>query len=338
MPLGATKADWLSVVGEKERDFKANETHPITIRIQPPAGTAPGKYSCRLNMIAVHDPERDFTEGAELTFEVKGTTPPPPTNWTLIVTLLVVGLVLVGGAITVFLLLPKKLAIPNVVGKPSLEASNLLASAQFTVTLEEDVTGTNRAGTVFTQSPLGGQKAKAGSTIVLTAEGQPITVKVPDVLGMPVSKVKELIEGKGLKHAVVGDRVTPQNPPPAGTIVAATPAPGSLVELGATLNFTVEAPSVEVPDVRQNLALSVAINRLAEKRLAAGRIDQQIVSDVRLVNLVVGQDPPPGTRVKTEDKVVLRIGVVRRISPIEWDRLIKVSPHILKATPAVIPR
>src|ERR1041385_7824473 len=63
LPLGATKAEWLDLDGERERNFSPNESHQITVRIHPGQGSAAGKYSFRLNMISVQDPEEDFTEG-----------------------------------------------------------------------------------------------------------------------------------------------------------------------------------------------------------------------------------------------------------------------------------
>lgn len=335
LPLGATKAEWLGHAGEKERNFGPNESHQFTVRIQLPPGSQAGKYSFRLNMVAVQNPEEDFTEGPEVSYEAKATeSAPAPKPFPIWIIFVILGLVVVAGAVAVVLLLPKKIAVPDVTQKPILEASNALVAAKFAVEIKEDVTRTNGAGTVFAQSPAAGGKAKAGAKIELTVEGQPVTVAVPDVLGMPVGKVKSIFDAKDLKHSIGEERITQKNPPPAGTIVEVTPKVGALVDLGSTVKVTVEAPSVEVPDVRGGLQLSVAMNRLNDAKLSPGRTEQQVTTDASRVNMVIGQEPAPGIRVKPDDKVNLKIGVLRVFNPRDWSVYMNTNA-ILKTTPFI---
>src|SRR5262249_32281641 len=74
VPLGSAKADWLSLEGEQERNFAKGEAHQLTVRIAVPSGTSVRKYSFRLNIISVENPDDEFTEGPSVSFEVKELT------------------------------------------------------------------------------------------------------------------------------------------------------------------------------------------------------------------------------------------------------------------------
>lgn len=110
VPLGAARADWLSINGEPERSFSPNEAHQFAVRLAAPAGTPPGKYSCRLNMMSVQNPDDDFAEGPALNFELSTAGPKPPEPkpmkwlfWVILAVVLLAG----GGAAAFFLMKPK---------------------------------------------------------------------------------------------------------------------------------------------------------------------------------------------------------------------------------------
>lgn len=72
-----------------------------------PSGTPPGKYSCRLNMMSVQNPDDDFAEGPQITFELTGIIkpPPPPSRAWLFWVLL--GLFVIGGTVAALFLMKK---------------------------------------------------------------------------------------------------------------------------------------------------------------------------------------------------------------------------------------
>src|SRR6476660_3422523 len=130
VPLGSAKAAWLSLEGEQERNFAKGEAHQLTVHIAVPPGTAVGKYSFRLNIISVENPDDEFTEGPSVSFEVKELAPAaPPARkfpWWIVA---IAGVVVVGGGLITWLLLPQKVTVPDVVGKSLEEAEKSLKDA-----------------------------------------------------------------------------------------------------------------------------------------------------------------------------------------------------------------
>ena len=58
----AAQQGWLSVVGDGERDFPANGTHQIAVKVAAPPGSPAGKFSFRLDMVSAQNPDEDFAE------------------------------------------------------------------------------------------------------------------------------------------------------------------------------------------------------------------------------------------------------------------------------------
>ena len=99
VPQNPAIADWLKITGDAERDLAIAGTQQYTAQVSvPPKGTA-GNYTFRLDMVAVDNPDEDFTQGPTVTFQA-----PPPIEggfpwWILLVALAL--LVLVGGGAAV---------------------------------------------------------------------------------------------------------------------------------------------------------------------------------------------------------------------------------------------
>src|SRR6478672_10062292 len=153
--VGATKAAWLSLEGEQERNFAKGEAHQLTVHIAVPPGTPVGKYSFRLNIISVENPDDEFTEGPSVSFEVKELAPAaPPARkfpWWIVA---VAGVLVLGGGLITWLLIPQKVTIPDVVGKPYKEAVNDLSAVKLKpAAKEEKVSGTQKPGIVIEQNP-----------------------------------------------------------------------------------------------------------------------------------------------------------------------------------------
>jgi hypothetical protein len=71
IPLGSTKDEWLSLGGEVERDFPIDGVHQFVAKVAPPPGTPAGRYTFRLDVVSVRNPDEDFAEGPTVGFEVK---------------------------------------------------------------------------------------------------------------------------------------------------------------------------------------------------------------------------------------------------------------------------
>ena len=60
---GASKDEWFTIDGNRERSFGGNETQTATVRVSFPPDTPAGEYPFRLRAIAVNDPDNDHAEG-----------------------------------------------------------------------------------------------------------------------------------------------------------------------------------------------------------------------------------------------------------------------------------
>jgi hypothetical protein len=75
---GSTDPRWLALAGQPESDFTGGATHVFTVDITVPAAVAQGTYAFRLDVVAVANPDEDYTEGPTVTFAVGVDKPKPP--------------------------------------------------------------------------------------------------------------------------------------------------------------------------------------------------------------------------------------------------------------------
>lgn len=106
-----------------------------------------------------------------------------------------------------------RVSVPDVFGFPIEEAREILEDEGFEVEQIEEYSGTYPPGVVIAQDPGGGQKVRAGSTILLVVstndrseKGQdkdPDTNTVPDVLGLSEQGAESRLEQAGFKVEVI---------------------------------------------------------------------------------------------------------------------------------------
>ena len=69
---GASKAEWFSIDGDRERTFAAGETQTATVRVSFPPDAPAGDYPFRLRAVAINDPDNDHAEGPVTTARLAG--------------------------------------------------------------------------------------------------------------------------------------------------------------------------------------------------------------------------------------------------------------------------
>lgn len=69
---GASKAEWFTIDGDRERTFGPGETQTATIRVSFPPDTPAGDYPFRLRAVAINDPDNDHAEGPATTAKLAG--------------------------------------------------------------------------------------------------------------------------------------------------------------------------------------------------------------------------------------------------------------------------
>src|SRR5262249_37671805 len=175
VPLGSAKAAWLSLEGEQERNFAKGEAHQLTVHIAVPPGTPVGKYSFRLNIISVENPDDEFTEGPSVSFEVKEVTvaqaPARKFPWWIVA---VAGVLVLGGGLITWLLIPQKIPVPDivVVGKDINKAKVLLQDAKLRLRTEPK-SGGKEPGTIVDQNPKKDERVAPGTIITAFVEPEP---------------------------------------------------------------------------------------------------------------------------------------------------------------------
>lgn len=183
---GDGKAEWYTVQGEPERAVAAGETHTVTVVAKIPGATPPGQHRMKLRAINVNDPDNDSTDSTAATVtipaaEKKEEKPKKPFPWWI---LAVVGgvLVLVIGAIVAIMVINGGAKVPDVVGKPYLEAKAALAEEGYeTTTRTDQQTGDKPPETVLAQAPAAGTKLKDSEPVALTV-AVPMPVVEPPVV------------------------------------------------------------------------------------------------------------------------------------------------------------
>jgi eukaryotic-like serine/threonine-protein kinase len=225
VPTGSTKEGWLTLDGAHERKFAKGEAHQFTARISVPPGTPAGKYAFRLNIISVENPDEDFTEGPSVSFEVKelapAATPPRKFPWWIVA---VAAVVILGAGLITWLLIPTKVAVPNLVGTSYEQAVKHLEAAKLKLARKETkTTGTQKPDIVIEQSPKANDLLPVGSGVTLVVEGTPQTISVPKIVGESVEEAKELLTD--LVYEQVGEKITGKFSP--GVVVEQNPARGT---------------------------------------------------------------------------------------------------------------
>ncbi|MCL6516422.1 Stk1 family PASTA domain-containing Ser/Thr kinase [Alicyclobacillus sp.] len=131
-------------------------------------------------------------------------------------------------------------------------------------------------------------------------------VKVPDVRGKTVAQAETILHQAGFNQI---DEQQGVNASPAGTVYDQDPSGNTEVKPGRAITLWVSRgpQQVQMPDL-SGVPADEAVQQLENLGLSAGNITQQSVqSDQYGAGLVVSTDPPKGTMVAPDAKVVLRV-------------------------------
>jgi eukaryotic-like serine/threonine-protein kinase len=132
--------------------------------------------------------------------------------------------------------------VPSVSGLPRPDAERALESAGFDVGDVTERPSNEPAGQVIDTKPRANSDAPIPSAVSLIVSAGPTVVIVPNVVGQPVSRARQLLENAGL---LVGDIRTPNGDPlndEAAIVSSTTPAPGAQVAASSRVSI-VAGPS-----------------------------------------------------------------------------------------------
>ena len=198
-----------------------------------------------------------------------------------------------------------ELEVPDVVGRSQVEAQALLKETGFVLSISGGRFDNKvPAGTVLSQSPLGGEKAKKGRDVwCLLSKGQDFA-KVPDVTGKVYPReVEVLFRNAGVQ---VGDVTYAVHPTiPKGQVISQKVPPNFDVpketQVGLVVSSGPEPTGVKVPPLT-GLNETEAQGVLSDALLDLGVIVYQ-PSSTAAAGTVINQDPAAGSEVPLRTKV-----------------------------------
>jgi beta-lactam-binding protein with PASTA domain len=179
--------------------------------------------------------------------------------------------------------------VPDVVGRPSQQAVQLLTTIGFTNVTFAFAPADQAADTVTGSDPVAGAKTKLNALLTLTVSTGPEHTTITDVVGRTELDARTALETAGL---VVTVRT--QNGPSSygpGTVEAVNPAVGTQVAPRTNVTITVVSTQVTVPDVVGQARAD------AESTLRGYGLDVVVRREDsgRPVGTVLAQSPEAGT-------------------------------------------
>jgi beta-lactam-binding protein with PASTA domain len=208
---------------------------------------------------------------------------------------LLIALALAAIAIGAYLTLrPEQLEVPDVIGRESATASQILQNRGFEVDVVPVVNPDVERDHVATQDPDPGTTAPEGSVVSITVSTGPGEAPVPTVEGLPRREAEALLREAGFESEI--ERAFSADVR-RGRVIEASPPAGTSLERGSTVTLTVSrgVEQVAVPDVTGESEAN-ARSEIEGAGLRVGEITGE-VSEEAEPGTVVDQDPAGGTEV-----------------------------------------
>jgi beta-lactam-binding protein with PASTA domain len=267
------------------------------------------------------EPAHRFASADEFIEALRGGTlapvevvpPPPPVEeileeddrrarrwWLWLLILLALAAIAVGAYL---LLRPQQATVPNVIGRKSATASQMLQNDGFEVKVNRVTNADVDRDLVFGQSPRPGDEADEGSTVTINVSDGPGEVAVPSVTGLPSGEAQDQLRAAGLKPEVeqaFSDTVK------KGQVIETSPPGGTTVEKGTkvTLQVSRGKERVAVPDVTGETEDN-ARSALEDAGLRVGKVTEEESEEE--TGTVTGQDPAAGASVTKGTAVTLTV-------------------------------
>ena len=178
---------------------------------------------------------------------------------------------------------------PNVIGQTQSGAQGSITAAGlivFSIATQNDAAV---AGTVISQSPVGGTSVALGSAVALVVSLGPANSTVPNVVGLTQAAASTAITGAGL---TVGTITTANSATvPAGNVISQNPVGGTSVAPGSAVALTVSLgpANVTVPNV-VGLTQAAASTAITGAGLTVGTITS-VNSATVPAGSVISQNP-----------------------------------------------
>jgi beta-lactam-binding protein with PASTA domain/predicted Ser/Thr protein kinase len=255
------------------------------------------------------DPARRFADAEEFIAALEAARaghevlPPPPVVeevveeepgrrwWVWLLILLALAAIALG---LYLLLRPENVEVPNVIGRQSATATQILQNRGFEVDIVNVENPDVERNTVAAQDPRPGTEAREGSTVTINVSTGPGEATVPAVAGLPTEEAEQQLQDAGFETRVereFSDQVE------RGRVIDTQPPSGSVVERGTTVLLRVSrgVEQATVPDVVGD-SEDEARSALESAGLRAGEVSER-ESTADEPGTVLEQDPAAGAEV-----------------------------------------
>ncbi|HEV3318383.1 MAG TPA: Stk1 family PASTA domain-containing Ser/Thr kinase [Solirubrobacteraceae bacterium] len=203
---------------------------------------------------------------------------------------------------------PGSSPLPDVAGLTAAQATAKLQEAGFKPITEKQPSATVAGGRVISTDPPAGTEAQAGSSVTVLVSSGPAQTPVPDVVGQSRAAAEATLTNAKLAAGAITQQTSTEQAP--GTVLEQSPAAGSSLPAGGTVNLTVaQAPTeTAVPDVvGQNEAqASAALGRAGFTPQAVS----QTTTEATQVGTVLRQSPAAGHKARKGATVMIAVGVL----------------------------
>ena len=140
----------------------------------------------------------------------------------------------------------EQVAVPDLVGKTSQEARDALTAAGLAVDTTQSYSDTVEADRIISQSVAKDTMVLKGTvvSIEISIGKRPVNrVYVPDIRTYSLDEAKRALDSAALKYTYSGDL--------GGRVITVSPAPGTQVDEGSTVNFTLQRTAEQIQQEEQ---------------------------------------------------------------------------------------
>jgi len=170
------------------------------------------------------------------------------------------------------------ITVPDVTGQPEAAAESALAAAGLAIgNVAQAFSGIVQAGEVISENPGGGALVGPGTAIDLTISTGLGQLTVPNVVGFTQANAGKTLQNYGLTLGTVTMETSPTVP--SGGIVSESPAPGTPINPGASVNLVVSSGS-GLQSIKMSQATPIMVPQMVLPLAAAGNYTGSITSDI----------------------------------------------------------
>ena len=226
---------------------------------------------------------------------------------TIISTLLVSCLVIVGlvfGTLAVYDSVVNSATAPDIVGMTLEEAQLAVARVDLQLEITEVNHDTITANTIIVQTPEADTSMKRGDTIVATVSIGPVTMLMPNLIGLTSEEAIAKLKDRDLSVLVL----TRPSSQPVDTVISQKPEKDQPYVAKQEIELTLSGGSVIIPELT-GMTMQSAVAQLELNTLQLGEIATQSTENEEEYEMVLSQSPISGTLAILDTNVTLTIGV-----------------------------